>query len=157
MPDTAEHKIISALQAHHRIQSGLCDALEEIADNLPHSVCRQFCLSVARRIYPVLRQAHKFEEETLFPYLLATAGHRQEMAGSLERQQYEHWADESYAEELSECLLEFGCGNNTELADKLAYMLRGFFEGVRRHLAFESEHLLPILQERVQTMKRSTA
>ncbi|NDW04440.1 hypothetical protein GTK09_08345 [Jiella sp. 40Bstr34] len=30
-------------------------------------------------------------------------------------------------------------------AEALGYMLRGFFEGLRRHIAFEEEHLVPLL------------
>ena len=30
-------------------------------------------------------------------------------------------------------------------AETLGYMLRGFFEGLRRHIAFEEEHLVPLL------------
>lgn len=152
MKQLREEEIIPTLQAHHRLQTHLCNALERIADDLPDAVDRQHCLSVARQIYPVLRQAHRFEEETLFPRLLAMQTAIEGLAHSLERQQFEHWEDESFAEELSDCLLEFGSGNCPEAAEKLPYMLRGFFEGLRRHMAFETEHLLPILKQRLQAV-----
>ena len=33
--------------------------------------------------------------------------------------------------------------NNPE---KLGYMLRGFFEGLKRHVAFEQTHLIPLIK-----------
>ena len=36
------------------------------------------------------------------------------------------------------------CGRDCNF-EALSYMLRGFFEGLRRHIAFEVEHLMPIL------------
>ena len=41
-------------------------------------------------------------------------------------------------------LATVGVGN----IDKLSYMLRGFFEGLRRHIAFEKEHLVPLLMQK---------
>ncbi len=36
-------------------------------------------------------------------------------------------------------------GHADPVAEALGYMLRGFFEGLRRHIAFEEEHLVPLL------------
>ncbi|WAP67178.1 hemerythrin domain-containing protein [Jiella pelagia] len=38
-------------------------------------------------------------------------------------------------------------GRADPVAEALGYMLRGFFEGLRRHIAFEEEHLVPLLVE----------
>ena len=138
--------IVVELESHHKRQAHLCDALERIADELPSSVDNQHCLSVARRIFPTVRQAHEFEERVLFPVLEALPEPTDGLHDSLERLRFEHWEDESFAEELSESLREFGAGRNSDAGEKLAYMLRGFFEGLRRHMAFEAEHLLPLLQ-----------
>ena len=70
------------------------------------------------------------------------------MKNALERLQYEHWKDESFAEEVSDGLIKFVSDSDHPSADTLAYMLRGFFEGLRRHIAFEVEHiLLPLLRQ----------
>lgn len=145
-----EEEIVSTLRAHHRLQTRLCDSLEQIADTLPEAADRQHCLTLARQIYPVLRQAHRFEEDSLFPHLLQMQTAIDGLPQSLERQQFEHWEDEAFAEELTDCLLEFGSDQTRSDTEKLAYMLRGFFEGLRRHIAFETEHLLPILTQRIQ-------
>ena len=69
------------------------------------------------------------------------------MQNALERLQYEHWKDESFAEEVSDGLIKFVSDSDHPSADTLAYMLRGFFEGLRRHIAFEAEHILPLLRQ----------
>lgn len=142
-------EIVSELSLHHQRQAALCDELEGLADALPVSLNNQRCLTVARQIFPIVQRAHQFEEQTLFPMLDLLSNKDESLNNSLERLRFEHWEDESFAEELSECLLEFGKSNSKSDADKLSYMLRGFFEGLRRHMAFEAEHLLPMLQTEV--------
>jgi len=65
----------------------------------------------------------------------------------LERLRYEHWEDESFAEEICDELKLLVNNPNKAVIDKLSYMLRGFFEGMRRHIAFEVEYLLPELNK----------
>jgi len=140
---TAE--IVAKLGVHHRAQIDLCYKLEEIADTLTSGFDPQKCLSVCRAIFPTVKRAHAFEEEVLFPLLQQLASPDTELESSLERLRYEHWEDESFAEELTESLREYAATGSSTGAEKLGYMLRGFFEGLRRHIAFETEHLLPML------------
>ncbi|MEM9733378.1 MAG: hemerythrin domain-containing protein [Pseudomonadota bacterium] len=131
--------IVFLLDKHLKKQLVLCDALENIADALPESVNNQNCLHVAGSIYPIIKSAHEFEENQLFPLL--TEGEAPEnLAQTLTRLHEEHWEDESFSAELTEALRDFVAGRDTN-TDKLAYMLRGFFEGLRRHIAFEKEAL----------------
>ncbi len=150
---SAANEVAKELGFHHRCQTALCNTLESIADNLPSSVDNQQCLSVARRIFSTVRKAHEFEERTLFPLLEALPQPVDGLHDSLERLRFEHWEDESFAEEVSESLREYGAGGNRADGEKLAYMLRGFFEGLRRHMAFEAEHLLPLLQTGTATQR----
>lgn len=140
--DTAE------VLAHHSSQLKLCDRLERLADSLPDSYDAQECLSISWALYPTIRAAHQFEEEKLFPILMPPKENASEIAKSIERLQFEHWEDESFAEELSTALRHLVSNPKSANVDKLSYMLRGFFEGLRRHIAFETEHILPILQNR---------
>ncbi len=136
-------KISCELQQHNRKLLCLCDRLEEVADSLPDKIDTQECLLLARSLYPAVYKAHQFEEIVLFPVL---AGHNPDPAlkNSFERLKFEHWEDEAFAEEISECLKRYILV--PENSDTLAYMLRGFFESVRRHVAFDTEHLLPKLE-----------
>ena len=124
----------------------LCHKLENLADNLPNDVDVQDCLMLARLIFPTLRAAHEFEESALFPALTNRFGDNEKLMATLERLRFEHWEDESFADELRESLIYFANHQEPELVNSLSYMLRGFFEGVRRHIAFEREHILPMLQ-----------
>ena len=128
----------------HRKQEALCSRLEAIADTLPRQVDRQECLLLARDILPAVMKAHQFEEHRLFPHL-RWYNSSPDVTESLERLQFEHWEDEAYAEEISEVLLKIGRNDSIVDAEKISWMLRGFFDGVRRHIAFEAEYLLPLL------------
>ena len=143
-------RLAEQLSTHHDRQRDLCTSLEDIADSLPGTANRQACLVISRLIYPTVKAAHVFEEQELFPYLQNRAEPQSALEASLERLRFEHWEDESFAEELSECLRNFAAGDRADLADTLSYMIRGFFEGLKRHMAFEKEHLLPLVQNNLQ-------
>ncbi len=137
------------MQRYFSVQLDLCHQLEDIADALPQKIDRQKLLIVARSILPTVKTAHRFEEDRIFPHIKMQAKEKEALHISLERLQYEHWEDESFAEELCDGLIRFVTGCDEPSANTLAYMLRGFFEGLRRHIAFEVEHILPLLRVRV--------
>lgn len=139
-------EIILLFKRHHSIILSLCDALENIANNLPNTVDKQACLTLSRTIFPLICETHEFEEKKLFPQLIKANKQNKALEKSLDRLKFEHYEDETFAQEISEALHEFVTGENTVFAEKFSYMLRGFFESKRRHLAFEREHLLPLLE-----------
>ena len=120
-------------------QLALCDQLEEIADSLPDRVNRQKCLYAAAALAPMIRKVHQFEEELLFPKLAVLMIGEPTSAKTLERLRFEHCEDECFAEELTEALLDLGRGRENINVEATAYMLRGFFEALRRHIAAEQE------------------
>ena len=134
------------LQVFHQELLQLCDTLEIIADGLPDECSDQTLLTISRSIYPLVCRVHEFEEVEVFPYLVRLEGVPKRLTESLERLQFEHWEDESFAEELSENLRLYVTDPDGRNTPALAYMLRGFFEGLRRHIAFEADHLVPLLQ-----------
>lgn len=134
-------QIMQELEHHMNAQLALCDKLEAIADSLPEKILRQSCLFTAQQIYPIVKAAHEFEEIRIFPILEQHTG---DTRLTVDRLHGEHWSDEEYSHELSESLREFVAGRDTN-SEKLGYMLRGFFEGLRRHIAFEREFIAPIL------------
>lgn len=135
----------SELAYHLDCLARLCDELERLADRLPDNVERQQCLSVARSIYPVIRSSHEFEETVIFPRLRRLAEGMPAIRSTLERLHGEHWEDESFGCEVRDYLLSFVAHPETGNAEALAYMLRGFFDSMRRHIAFEREYLIPVL------------
>jgi hypothetical protein len=128
----------------HRAQEeqlALCLELEEIADSLPGSVNRQKCIYAAKALGPLIKGIHHYEETVLFPTLQAERDANEHLPLTLERLKFEHCEDECFAEELTDALLRLGSGSAVNM-EAVGYMLRGFFEGLRRHIAFEREHLL---------------
>lgn len=141
-PDTLHKQLNSTMDQ----KLALCAALEGIADGLPHSVDRLACLRIAAELVPSLRRIHAYEEEELFPRFVGDVPAR---AASVSRLCVEHVEDECFADELTEVLLVVGRGGAIENPEALGFMLRGFFQAVRRHAAFEAEHVLPLAGEGV--------
>lgn len=133
------------LLQHHNILMALCSNLERVADSLPDITNTQECLMICRDIFPKVKKAHDFEEKILFPLLNEGETDSKNLDKNLERLCYEHWEDESFAEEISDVFRAYIDKPEKKDAEKLSYMLRGFFEGIRRHIAFETEYLLPKL------------
>lgn len=119
----------------------LCDLLEQIADSIPGNINRQVCSSLTKELMPFIHNIHKFEEETLYPLALTHTGQSGHVDATIERLKHEHLEDQCFAEELTEALRELSQQKAPQNPDALGYMLRGFFEAMRRHVAFETEHL----------------
>ncbi len=135
----------STLLRHvHASKFALCDLLEAIADGLPSDVGVAECEAAARMVGPLLDNAHRYEENVVFPLCESLSCGSLAVAGSLERLAAEHREDASYGEEVAEALLNFGCGRSALGAETLGFMLRGFFGSLRRHIAFEQDFVAMI-------------
>ncbi len=129
----------------HEEKLALCDALEAIADSLPSQVDRFECLRVGAILAPAMRRSHQFEESRIFPAFeksSAVPGR----AISVARLKSEHLADECAAADVSEELLRIGHGGEIGNPEALGFMLRALFEAMRRHIAFEREHIMPAIR-----------
>jgi Hemerythrin HHE cation binding domain len=122
----------------------LCGQLEEIADSLPGFVNLGICSDVSARIVPLITDVHRYEETILFPWLERRYPQRPVLHESLLRLRAEHLEDEGFAEEISGALQNIALERSYQ-AETVGYMLRGFFEGVRRHVACEREYLYELL------------
>ncbi|PPJ48614.1 hemerythrin domain-containing protein [Rhizobium sp. KAs_5_22] len=127
-------------------QLSLCSELEEIADSLPSNINRQKCIYAAKALGPLIKGVHHYEESILFPWLETGSRDAEHVRETLDRLKFEHCEDECFAEELTDALLKLGSGSAVNM-EAVGYMLRGFFEGMRRHLAFEREYLLQYVPE----------
>lgn len=130
------------LKRAHDAQLALCAALEEIADSLPANINRQKCIYAAKSLIPLINGIHRYEEEALFPMLEIKGSGDEELAEAIARLKFEHVEDECFAEELTDTLTRLGIGDGTVNAEAAGYMLRGFFESIRRHIAFEQQFML---------------
>ncbi|MFO1033508.1 MAG: hemerythrin domain-containing protein [Hyphomicrobiales bacterium] len=133
-------------RAHLSRQHTMCDRLESLADSLPNEINVQECLYVAQSLLPTVVTAHRFEEERIFP-ALKQAPHAPTLDETLDRLGFEHMGDEQYAEEISLALKGYVTDRRSHNPETMAWMLRGFFDSLRRHIAFEREHVLPLLEK----------
>lgn len=133
---------LAKLGYEHALQLELCDALEHIADGLPDCVDRRLAHSAATVLDNGLALYVRFEDEQLFPRLRSRGGHA--LDGALVQLEGEHVRDQALALEIAEqldTLCAQGACRNPEM---LGYMLRGFFDGRRRHIAWENTVVISI-------------
>lgn len=129
----------------HREKLALCDALEEIADRLPDDMDRAQCLTISQKLVPLLRRVHAYEQEVIFPAFESAPAHSaRETVGRLVA---EHVQDEAYAGDVVEVLAALGHGASVRNPEAFGFMLRALFETIRRHIAFEQAHILPVIAE----------
>ncbi|MGI9414663.1 MAG: hemerythrin domain-containing protein [Hyphomicrobiales bacterium] len=132
------------MRYEHELQNKLCDALERVADGLPENVDR----TLVTAILPMLRndlEIHVMDEEDgLFPLMQERVVAEDNFDAVLETLCLEHAADQGFAEEIVDQLEQLNACSRPENPDMLGYMLRGFFEAQRRHLAWENAVVLPL-------------
>lgn len=141
MPRRIDSELQLSLKLAHAEMQDLCEMLEGIADSLPHNLNPATCTKATQTLEALVKRVHSFEENEIFPkYAAANPGSNTE--GMLGRLREEHCVDECYAEELSDALRRVSSASDPISPDTLGYMLRGFFEAMRRHLAFEDAQFI---------------
>lgn len=138
--------LIAQIEENHKTLLALCGHLEDFADALPDAVDRQESLIMSRALGPMIHRIQEFEEQQVFPLLLAWQAIELEMTETIDRLKIEHQLDSCYAEDVQDMLRGLGEGRPTLSPDAAGFMLRGFFEAMRRHVAFEQQFVVPLLQ-----------
>lgn len=136
--------MVDMLGSYLQQQRRLCDQLEQIADSLPGDADTILCVETANQVVGVIKSAHSFEEDELFPAILAAVEDGPALEPVFDRLKFEHWEDEEYAVCVQEALCTFAVRRADSNVESLGWMLRGFFECLRRHIAFERDHVLPM-------------
>ncbi len=131
----------------HEQHLRLCDLLEEIADSLPDRIDQRQCVCAATALKYRINAHHQLEEDVLFPRMLARAAGDAELQRVLQRLADEHLTDEGHCDEAIELLSKLSRGIAPPNVEAAGYLLRGLFEGLRRHIAFENDHVLPIAHQ----------
>lgn len=137
-------ELLNRLQGCHSDLLAMCDTLEGIADSLPNTLNVRQCQEAAGHLVPIVIRAHRIEEEEVFP-LIGRDGSAA-LQKTLDHLRTEHCEDECFAEELADALSHAGDGKVQP--ETLGYMLRGFFEAMRRHINFERERFTVLAGER---------
>ncbi|MEQ1669511.1 MAG: hemerythrin domain-containing protein [Hyphomicrobium sp.] len=134
---------LGILREEHALQNELCDLLEAIADGLPHQFDRSLA-SVAVSILETGVPGHmRLEEEALFPLLRRRVPENHALHSALACLEDEHDRDGASLVEIIEALRSAIASGGVPNPDMLGYMLRGFFDSQRRHIAWEEAVVLP--------------
>jgi hemerythrin-like domain-containing protein len=134
---------IALVQEEHSLQLELCDLLEAIADRLPSEFDHALAV-IAIGILQGSMPAHmRFEEEALFPLLRRRLPSDHAVVLALTCLEDEHARDAGIISELTDALKSAIAEGTVEDPETLGYVLRGFFESQRRHIAWEDRVVLP--------------
>ncbi len=150
------YDLLTSIQKEHRSERNLCDMLERIADNLPEPLDADLARTGIFTLRRCLKRHVTLEEEYLYPVLTKRLCPGDLGENMLDHIRREHAADESLAHDTADQLelaLERGRVENPEM---LGYMLRGFFECRRRHIAWEDAIVLPLARLRLSAKDFST-
>lgn len=124
-------------------QEQICRDLETLADQLPHRVDTLAARLLADALHPVLRACQDLEETHVFPAIL----HRDAaIAPTLARLRAEHVEDEDHAAVVAETIMCFLSAPRHADANRLGYLIRGLFQPLLRHTAFDRDIILPLFR-----------
>jgi len=140
---------IDILAHDHSRQEWLCDVLETIADGLPGKLECALAAMVAEALKIDVPLHHENEELGLFPLLSRRAAVADNIDAVIRQLNREHMADDTYANDLIDLLEALASGRVPANPEMAGYMIRGFFESYRRHIAFENMVVLPLARVRL--------
>lgn len=122
------------LEYDHKAQRALADLLEAVADGLPDQVNPASATLAASLLRDSVIRRTALEEETLFPLVEARAAEGSPLARAVALARREHRDCAGRAIELAEELDELAREGRARNPDALGFMLRAFFDALRRHL-----------------------
>lgn len=133
---------LRALARLYQEQLRICIRMELLADSLRGRIDIDECRQLAADIRCSMSFLHSFEEEVFHPLLAERARDRNRSRRTFARLSEEHYADQGFADEIVELLSRLVEDAGDVDPERGGYMLRGFFESVRRHTRFEMDHVL---------------
>ncbi len=141
---------IDFLAHEHKRQEWLCDVLETIADGLPGTLECALAAKAVEALRVDVPLHHEDEEECLFPLLARRAAPEDNIEAVIRQLSREHLADDTYSTDLIDLLDAMAAGHMPLNPEMAGYMIRGFFESYRRHIAFENIVILPLARARLK-------
>jgi hemerythrin-like domain-containing protein len=134
---------LEIIAEEHALQLELCELLESIADSLPGKFEPALAVIAISILKGSVKAHTKFEEDALFPLLKERLSPDDAVVQALVCLSQEHERDEDIADELVEALKDALKSGAPENPETLGYILRGYFESQRRHIAWEDSVVLP--------------
>lgn len=138
---------IGLIAEEHALQRELCDLLEAVADGLPHSFDKALAVIAVSILEGSVPRHMRLEEEALFPALRDRVASDHPLHAALGCLQEEHERDGAMLVELTDALKSAAQQGSVSNPDMLGYMLRGYFDSQRRHIAWEDRVVLPIARQ----------
>ncbi|MBA4130610.1 MAG: hypothetical protein C0519_04210 [Hyphomicrobium sp.] len=138
---------IGLIAEEHALQCELCDLLEAIADGLPHSFDKALAVIAVSILEGSVPRHMRLEEEALFPALRERVASDHPLHAALACLEEEHERDGAMLVELTDALKTAAQHGLVSNPDMLGYMLRGYFDSQRRHIAWEDRVVLPIARQ----------
>jgi len=145
---------IALIRQDHLRQLKICAELESIADALPQDIDKARCERLSTLLPLSLKLHHQDEERALLPILGEIPQIAETVRAVQDRLEEEHATDEDFADELAAALAEVAELGWAENPEMLGYMLRGYFESHRRHIAWEEAVLLPLADAHLSRSQR---
>lgn len=145
---------IQKIEAEQLHMAALCDRLETIANGLPDDLSSFPFEAVANELRTKLPQLHYNMEQVLFPALKERALPEDGIEEIIDGFTHEHAMDGGYVLGVLEVLDRLATGplalnQQPENYEVVGYLLRGFFEGLRRHLRWERFIILRLARLRL--------
>ena len=130
------------LDYDHSAQRAMADLLEDIADSLPDEVNRAAAALAASLLRSLHARHAEIEDKAVFP-LLESRCEAETTRRAIAIARREHDDAEGRAIELAEALDALSARGVCDNAESLGFMLRAFFDGLRRHLDWVDAAILP--------------
>jgi hemerythrin-like domain-containing protein len=142
-PEVMRDDPLAYLAYDHKAQRALADLLESVADSLPDGV-NQASVALAASLLrdSVVRRA-TLEEAALFPLIEAQAADGSPVRRAVVLARREQRDCAGRAIELAEELDQLAQTGRARNPDALGFMLRAYFDGLRRHLDWIDVAILP--------------
>lgn len=143
-PPTWGSDVLAAVEYDHVLKLQFCDLLEEIADQLPGRVDSNLAHGALHVLQTGFKPHVELEEQTLFPLLRRRLPDDAMLEHACAQLVKEHGRDTDFAHEIADVLSPLEMASEPENPEMLGYMLRGFFEGQRRHIDWENKVIIPL-------------
>lgn len=141
--------LLKQIECEHAVERSFCDRLEVLADTLPaiDSAAASEAVAILRKS---LRRHIALEEGLLLPMLITRAQAEDNVKALRCQVAAEHAADEVLAHDIADELDAAAGSRHVRNPEMLGFMLHGYFECRRRHLAWESAVVLPLAIRRLR-------
>lgn len=134
---------IGVVEDEHALQLELCNLLELIADALPVTFDRSLAVTALTILQGSLPAHSRFEDNALFPRLRRRLTADDPVLSALVCLEREHVWDAGALSDLAGELKSALGLQGVQNPNLLIWMLRGFADSHRRHIAWEDEVVLP--------------